>query len=172
MSKKSLQHHKKTHFVKPVTRNGGEFTCIERTLNESSDKLEENTLLMVEKSVDTVQCEVNHEPDTNATASDVICIPIKSNSKDERPFKCTSCPKTFKLESMLRYHESLHKDEKFFECDVCGRTCVNFGNITAHMKSHGNIKPFGCNLCSFTYSNIMKLGAHFRDFHGVGKKSL
>jgi uncharacterized Zn-finger protein len=99
---------------------------------------------------------INHDESavTKETAADI-----------NRPFKCRECPKSFKLQKTLVYHESLHKNEKLPECDFCGRLFDNEEAITAHLESHKNLKQFECNLCKFTYSNIQKFGDHFRSFH-------
>jgi uncharacterized Zn-finger protein len=129
-----------------------------------TDDSVQNTIISIEPVSDIT---VVHDLTDNKEEHVPIPNKVTQTAVEERSFKCTKCPKAFKLETLLSYHESLHNAG--FECDHCGRKFSNRGNLATHIWTHG-FKQFGCNLCSFTYSSIMKLGEHFREFHGVGKK--
>lgn len=144
-----------------------------KVVEENVDPKQVNAEINKEDLTEKSTCIAHDTANYSETSTQVATETPTPAAVDDRPLKCAFCPKAFKLETMLRYHETLHKEEKFFECDFCGRKCSSHGNIAAHIKSHEiHIKQFGCNLCSFTYSSLSKLGAHFREYHGVGKKNL
>jgi hypothetical protein len=60
----------------------------------------------------------------------------------ELPFKCSSCPKAFKLNMLLMYHEKLHNNNRF-TCDMCQFSTTYKINMKYHVKTHFDEKPFG-----------------------------
>ena len=126
-----------------------------------------------EQKNDVKKCENEGYPmnicvETESTTSPKSLASEVSTQIDERPFKCIVCSKSFKLQKVLRYHQSLHKST--FECDNCGQNIKDRGTLMSHMNMHRDLKAFGCNLCHFTFSTVSMLGTHFRSIHGVGNK--
>ncbi|XP_076465156.1 uncharacterized protein LOC143296968 [Babylonia areolata] len=53
-----------------------------------------------------------------------------------RPYKCSTCSKTFPMRYMVRDHERSHTGEKPFLCNLCGTSFSNRGHLYRHMRSH------------------------------------
>ena len=59
---------------------------------------------------------------------------VNSLNKEERPFKCPKCSKTFKQKARMMSHIAIvHEGKKPFECDSCGKT---FDSALSHMFQH------------------------------------
>lgn len=55
-----------------------------------------------------------------------------------RPYKCDQCPLKFKTNSALKVHKiSIHETEMKYECQICGKRTKMKYNLTMHMKTHG-----------------------------------
>ncbi|KAL8625476.1 hypothetical protein ACOMHN_018621 [Nucella lapillus] len=55
---------------------------------------------------------------------------------NKRPYKCSTCSKTFHMRYMVRDHERSHTGEKPFLCSLCGTSFSNRGHLYRHMRSH------------------------------------
>lgn len=134
-------------------------------------KSKENDVKSVDSESQPKCEETSHQiNDTNSTDNikkvSEVAVP---SAVEKRLFKCSSCPKVFRLKTLLRYHESLHKNSHKYQCDNCGRTFTDRDNLLAHIQTH-ETKMFGCVICSFFFSTLTLLGSHFRNIHGVAKR--
>lgn len=75
-------------------------------------------------------------------------LKIHIKTHENRPFHCTICQRTFKLELDLKQHENNHpiRKEKAaskfngntedFECDFCSKCFVNSNQLRRHRLTH------------------------------------
>lgn len=109
----------------------------------------------------------------------------KHINKDEKPFKCDECQKTFVTNWTLSIHKRLHTgvkpyhcdecDKSFsqkillerhklklkgkyrFKCEQCTKTFLFKGDLARHERTHSGQKPFQCDVCQkcFTFKHIL-----------------
>lgn len=56
--------------------------------------------------------------------------------RDERPFQCGACLRTFTEQHALRKHLRLHTGEKPYACRLCPKTFADCSNLAKHRKVH------------------------------------
>ncbi|XP_059047323.1 zinc finger protein 184-like [Achroia grisella] len=84
----------------------------------------------------------------------------------EREYKCTLCPKRFRVPLSLQFHMRVHTNERPYECDYCQKKFKLRAAIVRHiMAVHFGVKPHQCHLCqkSFTTSTCVKM--HIKTVH-------
>jgi len=58
------------------------------------------------------------------------------HSKDEtRKYKCSICPKSFKLKHHLKEHMNIHTGAKPYKCQNCNRSFAHSGSLSAHVSN-------------------------------------
>ena len=67
--------------------------------------------------------------------------------KEDRPFHCPTCEKTFKSLSNLRQHEGSHSDKKMYSCEICDSKFQHESSVKTHMQIHSGEKKFSCTIC-------------------------
>lgn len=84
-----------------------------------------------------------------------------------RPFRCSTCSKTFTSLKMCQSHERNH--EKVFACCYCGKILVNASNLREHEKLH-QTKGYTCKICGKSFHQKTGILHHQRDTHSKVKK--
>jgi len=65
-------------------------------------------------------------------------------SLEEFRYKCSNCPRRFKLDRSCKEHENMHRDDvNQFICDVCSKRFVNVRALRKHMKTFHPDYPIG-----------------------------
>ncbi|XP_023665804.1 hypermethylated in cancer 1 protein-like [Paramormyrops kingsleyae] len=83
-----------------------------------------------------------------------------------RPYRCTSCSKSYKDPATLRQHEKTHWLTRPYPCSICGKKFTQRGTMTRHMRSHLGLKPFACDACGMRFTRQYRLTEHMRIHSG------
>lgn len=83
-----------------------------------------------------------------------------------RPYRCSSCEKTYKDPATLRQHEKTHWLTRPYPCSICGKKFTQRGTMTRHMRSHLGLKPFACDSCGMRFTRQYRLTEHMRIHSG------
>ncbi|KAK7452256.1 hypothetical protein BaRGS_00039737 [Batillaria attramentaria] len=79
-----------------------------------------------------------------------------------RPYLCTTCGAAFKRQYALQCHLRAHKGVKEHTCAVCGKAFGERHQLTRHASIHNADKPFQCEFCPAKYSNRSGLQIHLK----------
>ncbi|KAL7011118.1 hypothetical protein ACKWTF_014096 [Chironomus riparius] len=85
--------------------------------------------------------------------------------KDNKPFRCDLCPKTFISIVSIRNHMYKHTSVKKFYCDVCGRGYNDSRHLREHKLGHTNPCAYRCDMCPKGYERKQALEAHMHANH-------
>ncbi|XP_078278821.1 hypermethylated in cancer 1 protein isoform X1 [Rhinoraja longicauda] len=83
-----------------------------------------------------------------------------------RPYRCSSCDKSYKDPATLRQHEKSHWLTRPYPCNICGKKFTQRGTMTRHMRSHLGLKPFACEACGMRFTRQYRLTEHMRIHSG------
>ncbi|KAJ8347675.1 hypothetical protein SKAU_G00262640 [Synaphobranchus kaupii] len=83
-----------------------------------------------------------------------------------RPYRCSSCEKSYKDPATLRQHEKSHWLTRPYPCSICGKKFTQRGTMTRHMRSHLGLKPFACDACGMRFTRQYRLTEHMRIHSG------
>lgn len=79
-----------------------------------------------------------------------------------RPYKCSTCLKSFRRSAALVLHEKIHSDERPHVCQFCGNSFKTSSGLHKHINSFHNLKPFECHLCSAHFIRKRELSYHLK----------
>ncbi|KAM4031038.1 uncharacterized protein ACNLHF_018605 isoform 2-T2 [Anomaloglossus baeobatrachus] len=76
-------------------------------------------------------------------------------SKNEWPFPCLECGRSFKRKDHLKRHQRLHQNERPYSCSECGKGYNHISVLVEHRRIHTGERPFLCNECGkcFVYKS-------------------
>eukprot|EP01083_Nonionella_stella_P228544 809820_1 len=57
-------------------------------------------------------------------------------ARNEKPFRCDTCNKSFKRKQTLQRHIVVHTGEKQFQCMLCHKRYTQKNSLKTHMKKH------------------------------------
>ena len=79
--------------------------------------------------------------------------------KNEKPYPCSYCNKTFRQKAILRCHEGIHTGEKPYSCEYCPSKFRLKTTLKKHELIHKDIKPYSCTYCTLKFrqkGNVQK----------------
>ncbi|ERS97245.1 hypothetical protein HMPREF1624_06576 [Sporothrix schenckii ATCC 58251] len=93
---------------------------------------------------------------------------LRSHTND-RPFKCTQCPKTYLEEKHLRQHiKGSHSQERQYFCSECDKAFLTATRLRRHAAVHEGQERFRCrgyDGCTRTFRKHQTLQRHIRVDH-------
>lgn len=92
----------------------------------------------------------------------------QSVHRNDAPYKCKECGKTFRKKYPLKLHRRVHTQEKPFSCEICGMLFKADGSLKRHMKRHlgEEEKKYQCEFCDTKWLSPYDLNAHRRTHTG------
>ena len=102
------------------------------------------------------------------TASALTTHSVTHN--DIRPFACTVCDLSFKLQRTLENHQLQHEErEKTHKCEACSLAFLTKVGLVQHMKTHTDIKPYKCPECEKYFGQLSYMKTHMKRSHATEK---
>ncbi|XP_030632983.1 hypermethylated in cancer 1 protein [Chanos chanos] len=109
---------------------------------------------------------VNGPTSLNANSNHPQSLHTMGMGEMIRPYRCSSCEKSYKDPATLRQHEKTHWLTRPYPCSICGKKFTQRGTMTRHMRSHLGLKPFACDACGMRFTRQYRLTEHMRIHSG------
>lgn len=92
--------------------------------------------------------------------SNVIFTSFIISLPGEKPYRCTSCDRSFACSTVLKSHMRTHTGERPYICSYCGKTFVYANGLITHTRKHTGEKPYQCQVCEKSFSSGSLLWSH------------
>eukprot|EP00079_Xenopus_tropicalis_P018330 XP_004919743.1 PREDICTED: zinc finger protein 646 [Xenopus tropicalis] len=89
--------------------------------------------------------------------------PLQS-PKEERPYKCNQCDKTYRHAGSLVNHKKTHQIG-LYTCLICQKEYSNPMGLKNHLRIHSEEKRFRCSECGLCFRMARQLSSHRKEVH-------
>ena len=88
-------------------------------------------------------------------------------------FKCETCGKSFRQNSSLAIHRTMHTRQKLYKCKSCPESFSQLRGLASHEQQHvdNDKKQWPCDLCHKRYVNEGTLATHKKKVHRLVVKA-
>lgn len=84
---------------------------------------------------------------------------------NEKPFKCSMCPKQYKQGNQLAIHKRCHSGERPYKCKLCNLAFRQRNHLDTHQNVHSTEKKFSCDICGVCVGYKYNLISHIKNVH-------
>lgn len=84
-------------------------------------------------------------------------------------FKCGVCDKVYEKWSSLDVHEATHRQDKPYLCDLCGKSFKHSNNLRGHKRTHLDVakrKRHNCEICGNAFRSRL-IHIYFYDYYRI-----
>ncbi|KAM6422995.1 uncharacterized protein PHA67_005256 isoform 1-T4 [Liasis olivaceus] len=82
--------------------------------------------------------------------------------KEERPYKCGKCDKTFRYAHEYAWHQKVHAGEKTYRCSECAKVFRHKQELMWHQRTHTAEWPHKCATCEKNFRFKQELTWHLK----------
>ena len=79
-----------------------------------------------------------------------------------KSYKCSTCGKSFLRQEYLNNHQRIHTGEKPYQCQTCGKSFSRRYDCQIHERIHSDDKPYICLICGKTFRQVQQWSTHQR----------
>ena len=96
--------------------------------------------------------------------SEMLVHSQQIHKQDPKPYKCSTCHKSFANSSYLSQHTRIHAGVKPYKCQICERRFTQLCHLQQHIRTHTGEKPYKCQHpgCGKAFSQLSNLQSHSR----------
>ena len=96
-----------------------------------------------------------------------------ADEKDERPYKCLICGKSFARKEDNKVHLRTHfgkvaREKAVYTCRYCEHSVDSRAALTTHEQTHVQEKPHLCSQCGKRFASSATWSRHRNKTHGCG----
>ncbi|XP_063000121.1 zinc finger protein 436-like [Elgaria multicarinata webbii] len=82
--------------------------------------------------------------------------------REERPFKCGKCDKSFRYVHEYTWHQKVHAGEKNYKCGACEKVFRHKQELMWHQRTHTAEWPHKCGACEKSFRFKQELTWHLK----------
>ncbi|KAG8432077.1 hypothetical protein GDO86_018828 [Hymenochirus boettgeri] len=89
---------------------------------------------------------------------------LPESLKEERPYKCSQCDKSYRHAGSLVNHKKTHQIGQY-ACLICQKEYSNPMGLKNHLRIHSEEKRFRCSECGESFRMLRQLSNHHKEAH-------